>query len=78
MFVNGVKSAPSVVVLLGAAFCIQVHAGRPNNVLLFMPDDMQFLWNERPASPEAQLEQHTELVPHMNRIRTEGVVFTEA
>ena len=70
----------TLVVVLLATICNtnESVAGNPINVLLFMPDDMQFLWDERPTNPGNQQQQHTELVPHMNRIRAEGVVFTEA
>lgn len=48
------------------------------NVIFFMPDDMHFLWDERAEGPSAALAQHTALVPNMNKVREEGVVFTEA
>eukprot|EP00035_Acanthoeca_spectabilis_P007245 m.134300 g.134300 ORF g.134300 m.134300 type:complete len:1419 (+) comp13861_c0_seq2:60-4316(+) len=52
---------------------------RPS-VLLFMPDDMKFLWPEQPPNPVTGLmdSYDTSLVPNMNRVRTEGAVFMSA
>eukprot|EP00729_Bicosta_minor_P014903 gene14903-19371_t len=44
-----------------------------------MPDDLPFLWDERPESNRARDNNYTpDYVPHMNRIRSEGAVFTQA
>jgi len=59
-------------VIVGAA------AQRRPNVLLFMPDDMDFLWPEAPVSPNSPPAWSAEFVPHMNRIRTEGTIFAHA
>ena len=49
------------------------------NVVLFMPDDLHFLYDERPATPNANTNLWTsERVPNMNTVRAEGVVFLEA
>lgn len=50
---------------------------RPN-VVLFMPDDMGFMWSESPANPTGGTEFDPACVPNMNRIRDEGVTFTSA
>jgi hypothetical protein len=48
------------------------------SILLFMPDDMPFMWPEAPANPGTAVTYDTTLVPSMNRIRSEGVTFTSA
>ena len=55
---------------------------RPN-VVIFMPDDMNFLWDEAPAASVAAGETRnsnggTLPTPHMDRVRDEGAVFTRA
>ena len=55
---------------------------RPN-VVIFMPDDMKFLWDEAPAASVAAGETRssnggTLPTPHMDRVRDEGAVFTRA
>lgn len=47
------------------------------NIVVFMPDDMKFLWDEAPLAPDAG-EAEVVPTPHMNRIREEGAVFTKA
>ena len=51
--------------------------GQRKNVLLFMPDDLHYLWDDGPASPSGRTF-NSDAVPNMNRIRSEGVVFTQA
>ena len=47
------------------------------NILLFMPDDMQFLWPEGPARVDGR-SFTGESVPNMNRVRAEGAYFESA
>lgn len=47
------------------------------NIVLIMPDDLQFLWPEAP--PRTDRRRFTSsLVPNINRIRDEGTVFEKA
>eukprot|EP00041_Stephanoeca_diplocostata_P004520 m.46573 g.46573 ORF g.46573 m.46573 type:complete len:505 (+) comp15168_c0_seq1:146-1660(+) len=57
--------------------CVYADDERPN-VVLFMPDDMGFLWSESPDDPAGGTEFDPTYVPNMNRIRDEGVIFTSA
>ena len=42
-----------------------------------MPDDMQFLWEDGPARVDGRTF-NSESVPNMNRVRTEGAIFSSA
>ena len=53
-------------------------ADGPANVLLFMPDDLPFVWPEAPPDPAAGRAWESALTPHLNRVRDEGAVFTRA
>ena len=70
----------AAVLLLGVSSFAQDT--RPN-VVIFMPDDMKFLWDEAPAAAVAAGETRssnggTLPTPNMDRIRDEGAVFTRA
>ena len=66
----------AVCMLLGS-----VGADDRPNVVIFMPDDLKFLWDEAPAAAAAAGETRSDgtlPTPHMDRIRDEGAVFTRA
>ena len=55
-------------------------AGKKPNVVLFMPDDLPFYWPETPEDPAGVGSYGTVLglMPHLNKLRAEGTVFTQA
>lgn len=61
--------------VLSTCFCVTafvpVAFGRPN-IVLFMPDDMEFVWPEAPTNQRIR----NSVTPHMDGVRTNGIVFT--
>lgn len=68
---------PTFIVII-CSFVV-VYVNSTPNIVFFMPDDMQFLWDEAPDSTDsAVFKPSASLIPNMNRIRSSGAVFTNA
>jgi arylsulfatase A-like enzyme len=50
---------------------------RPN-FIIFQPDDLPFYWDDAPTHPAANKNPDRDPTPHLDRIRSEGAVFTRA
>jgi hypothetical protein len=48
------------------------------NVVIFMPDDMLFMWDEAPPQADGGNQLSNDHVPNINSIGAEGVTFTKA
>ena len=53
-------------------------APAPAGVLLFQADDLPFFFSEQPAAPPGLEPRTSGLMPNVERLREEGVVFTKA
>ena len=72
--------ASAITISLG---CLASASSPLQGVVVFMPDDMPFLWSESPTDPSKKgartdWNDYVDLVPNMNRIRDEGVTFTQS
>jgi len=72
--------ASAITISLG---CLASASSTLQGVVVFMPDDMPFLWSESPTDPSKKgartdWNDYVDLVPNMNRIRDEGVTFTQS
>ena len=81
------QSVPSTATALLAASAVLVFvlAGTSTaatstgpNVVLFMPDDLHFFWDEAPAHPTTEAYHDNALLPNMQDIRDNGAVFTNS